>query len=222
MQNKLHITYYTDPLCCWSWAMEPAWQRLLKSYEDRITWRYCMGGLLPDWKSYQDTEQHVSRPIQMGPVWLEAKYISEQPMDETIWLADPPASSYPACLAVKCAALQSAVAEHHYLYALRKAVMVEKRNIAKKEVLLAVADEVAMTFPEIINAVKFHKDLEMGNSLEDFRADLKEVSYRNIRRFPSLVLHQDNGQGTLIRGYRPVEVLLDIVQKHIASLPAPF
>lgn len=197
--------------------MEPAWQELLRVYEGNITWRYCMGGLLPDWKSYRDTEQHVSRPFQMGPVWLEAKYISNQPIDETIWFADPPASSYPACLAVRCAALQSAQAEHHYLYALRKAVMAERRNIAKKEVLLAVADEVAVQFPGIMDMVKFRADIEMGNSLEDLRADLKEVSYRNIGRFPSLVLHQDNGLGTIITGYRPFEVLHGLVKKHLGT-----
>ena len=25
---SLSIEYYTDPLCCWSWAFEPQWRRL--------------------------------------------------------------------------------------------------------------------------------------------------------------------------------------------------
>ncbi|MBO9152028.1 DsbA family protein [Chitinophaga sp. GCM10012297] len=214
-QTQLHITYYTDPLCCWSWAMEPAWRQLLASHEGRVSRRYCMGGLLQDWQHYHDPEQHVSRPIQMGPVWLDAKYASGQPINERIWIADPPASSYPACLAVKCAALQSPDAEEVYLYALRKAVMADCRNIAKKEILLAVAGEVAAE--GLLDAGVFIKDLEAGNGLESFRADLQETAYRGIHRFPSMVLQSANGEGLVIKGYRPLPSLLEAAEKVLSA-----
>ena len=55
IQNKEHqadrveITFYTDPLCCWSWAFEPQWRRLQYEFQDRIIYRYVMSGLLPGW-----------------------------------------------------------------------------------------------------------------------------------------------------------------------------
>src|SRR6478609_7542743 len=107
----LQIVYYTDPLCCWSWAFEPQWRRLRYELGNQMRFRYCMGGLLADWEKYNDPMNAVSRPSQMGPLWFEAKYISGMPIREHIWHKDPPASSYPACIAVKCAALQSAAAE---------------------------------------------------------------------------------------------------------------
>src|SRR3546814_17149873 len=43
------IVYFTDPLCSWSWALEPQWRRLLFTFGDRLYWRYRMGGMIPDW-----------------------------------------------------------------------------------------------------------------------------------------------------------------------------
>jgi hypothetical protein len=68
-EDLVEITYYTDPLCCWSWAFEPQWRRLRYEYSGKIKWRYRMGGLLPDWSSFSDPMNDVSRPIQMGPFW---------------------------------------------------------------------------------------------------------------------------------------------------------
>lgn len=109
--DLLEITYYTDPLCCWSWAFEPQWRRFLYEFRGKIRYRYCMGGLLPQWNNYNDAINSVTRPIQRGPVWMHAKQMSGMPIDQNIWMRDPPSSSYPACIAVKCAALQSPYAE---------------------------------------------------------------------------------------------------------------
>src|SRR5215203_2358567 len=97
---RLQITYYTDPLCCWSWGMEPAIRRLRYEYAEVIGWRFCMGGLLPDWKRFSDPVNHVSRPAQMGPVWMHAMQITGMEMKTTMWHTSPPSSSYPACTAV--------------------------------------------------------------------------------------------------------------------------
>src|ERR1044072_7891663 len=92
--DQVEIVYYTDPLCCWSWAFEPQWRRLLFEYQGDIEWKYCMGGLLPAWDSYDDTVNNVTRPIQMGPVWMHAAQVSGMPIQTRIWMNDPPASSY--------------------------------------------------------------------------------------------------------------------------------
>src|SRR5690348_12262205 len=93
--GRVQIIYYTDPLCCWSWGFEQHWQRLLKEYADEISYRYCMGGLLADWNNYKDTMNAISRPVQMGPLWLEVHHITGAPLNDRIWISDPPASSYP-------------------------------------------------------------------------------------------------------------------------------
>ena len=137
--DVVEIVYYTDPLCCWSWAIEPQWRRLQYEYRGHLQLRYCMGGLLPSWKHFSDAANSVSRPAQMGPIWMEATHISGMPIQNTIWITNPPASSYLACIAVKCAGLQSAEAEAQYLRLLREAVMLKGENIDKQSVLIKIA-----------------------------------------------------------------------------------
>lgn len=52
--DRVEITFYTDPLCCWSWAFEPQWRRLQFEYQDKLAIRNVMSGLLPSWKNYND------------------------------------------------------------------------------------------------------------------------------------------------------------------------
>src|SRR5512143_835188 len=131
------VVCYTDPLCSWSWAFEPQWRRLRFEGGDRLAWRYRMGGMIPDWSRYSDPVNAVSRPLQMAPQWFEVRHVTGMPIDERIWFEDPPASSHPACIAVKAAELQSSEAAELYLRRLREAVMLDRRNIARREILLA-------------------------------------------------------------------------------------
>lgn len=208
-EDRVEIVYYTDPLCCWSWAFEPQWRRLRYEFSGKIKWRYCMGGLLPSWNSYNDPINAVSRPLQMGPVWMEAKYVSGMPIADRIWFDDPPASSYPACIAVKCAQLQSAEAGELYLRCIREAVMLEGSNIAKQEVLIEEAEKLAQAAPLTFDAARFTHDLQQEAAREDFRADLQRVRYHNIGRFPTLTLQKPSQAGVMLVGYRPYSVLLD-------------
>lgn len=208
--GRLEIVYYTDPLCCWSWAFEPAWQQLLQEQQGNISWRYCMGGLLAGWPTYHDAVNAVSKPVQMGPLWMQASQVSGQPMNDRIWFLDPPASSYPACLAVKCAGIQSGEAAHLYLYAIRSAIMKDGKNIAKKTVLLETAAGLSAEHPGILDLQRFEADLESDQAVDLLKQDLQEVSYRNITRFPTLSVKQGNKR-VVITGYRPYEALQGII-----------
>ena len=216
--DQVEITFYTDPLCCWSWAFEPQWRKFQYLFNDKITVRYVMAGLLPSWKNYSDPVYSVSRPLQMGPVWLQASQASGMPITDKIWVNDPPASSFPACIAVKCVQLQSSTAGIKYLRMLREAVMIEGKNIAKQEVLIQLAEKLAGVSKGILNIDKFCNDLTGGIGLEAFRADWQEVQSRNITRFPALIIRAVNKQAIMITGYRPYSVLLDAIKQISPSI----
>lgn len=205
--DRYEIVYYTDPLCSWSWAFQQHWERLLAEYKDVISVRYCMGGLIESWQSYYDAENSVSKPIQMGPLWMQVSHIANVAIDSSIWVKDPPASSYLACTAVKCAAIQSSMTGEQYLKMLRTAVMLHGRNIAKQSVLMAVASELVGTGVNM-DLDRFNSDLVNGNGIKAFTADLQEVRYRNINRFPSLTINNATGKGVLLKGYTPYEKVL--------------
>lgn len=216
----VRIVYYTDPLCCWSWALEPHWQRLRYEFGDHLQYCYRMGGLIPDWDKFRDPLNSIHRPGQMGPYWMYVRSVSGVPIDEGIWHEDPPASSYPACIAVKAAERQGPEQAERYLRRLRQAVMTERRNVAHRDVLLDLAGELAAEVREgaSFDLPRFADDLDAADTLAAFRDDLKEARYQGIGRFPTLALLRPDGTGLLLVGYRPYSVLRDALQHLMPTL----
>lgn len=202
--GQVKINFYTDPLCCWSYAFEKEWRKLLANYGDTIDYQYVMCGMIPTWATYNDPMNSVSKPLQMGPVWMHASEVTHTKMAYQVWHEDPPSSSYPACIAVKTAALQSNKAGEQYLLKIRSAIMNDGRNISKPEVLLDVAEELDSS---TLDFEQFKEDWTQGKGKELFRADLQKASYHKIGRYPTLTFQNPQGKGIIITGYRPYEIL---------------
>src|SRR5690606_6813914 len=126
------------------------------------------------WQSYNDPLNSVSKPIQMGPIWMHASEVTQVKMKYSIWHEDPPSSSYPACIAVKTARLQSAEAADKYLYEIRRALMDDGLNISKPEILLEIGGNLD---GDIFNFELFEKDWREGKGKDGFRQDLKKAKY---------------------------------------------
>src|SRR4051812_21150284 len=86
----LEVTCYTDPLCPWSWAMEPQWRRFRSEYGVQLDWRNVMGGMIADWPSYNDALNSIHNPAQMAAHWYHIRQLTGAPFDETLWSDDPP------------------------------------------------------------------------------------------------------------------------------------
>lgn len=207
--SKVHIVFYTDPLCCWCWAFDQHWQRFRAEYGHSIKWEYCLGGMIPDWDQFTDPLNMVERPAQMGPMWMEARHITGAPLDESIWMSDPPTSSYPASIAVKTAALQSEEAGNVLFHHLQEAVMTKKINIAKNENIQEVAYALSQDNKSVFDYERFVQEYNNEASREAFRANLRLARYNRIGRFPTLTMTRRGGTGIMLTGYRPYQVLLD-------------
>ena len=71
--GAVHVTYYTDPACPFSWAVEPALRRLVVEFADDLSITYAMGGLAREFRKPIETMRHV----------LEAA--AEQGLDGPLW-----------------------------------------------------------------------------------------------------------------------------------------
>jgi predicted DsbA family dithiol-disulfide isomerase len=145
----------------------------------------------------------------MGLQCYQVRQLTGMPLDEQVWRDDPPSSSYPACLAVKAAERQSPGAGEAYLRRVREAVMLRRRNVARGEVLMELAQDVAgdPSLGFVFDAERFVDDLLGSEVKEAFHDDLRQVAYRNISRFPTLVLRVEGKLGIALAGYRPYEVI---------------
>lgn len=171
--------------------------------------------MIPDWNSYTDDMNSVTKPLQMGPLWMHASEVTHVPMKYSIWHEDPPASSYPACIAVKTASLQSKHAEELYLLNVRKALMLDGKNIAKSSVLGDIAKEI--DGPDF-SFEQFKDDWDAGRGKEAFRADMQKAKQHKIGRYPTLVFQNVKGDGVMMVGYRPYDVLLAAFERFRASV----
>lgn len=202
--DKFHVEYFTDPLCCWSWAMEPQMRKLRFLLKDRLELKYVMGGLLKDWDQFSDKLNDINRPTQFGPLWMEAKHISGQPIEDHIWLKNPIQSSYPACMAVKAANAQSKMAGDAMLRELREAVMLHQKNIGETEVLLEIAAN--LESKKLLELERFKNCFFSPEAAHLFQEDINEAKVKEITRFPSLLISYGN-RTVQITGYRPFSAL---------------
>jgi protein-disulfide isomerase-like protein with CxxC motif len=57
--GAVHVSYYTDPACPYSWAAEPALRRLQVEFAEGLTITYVMGGLAREFRKLPQTMRHV-------------------------------------------------------------------------------------------------------------------------------------------------------------------
>jgi len=128
--GAVHVSYFTDPACPWSWAAEPAVRRLLVEFGDDMAVTYVMGGLAREFRTPVETMRHV----------LDAAAASGMPTDPRLWLDAPPVSSYPACQAIKAAAEQGL--DEPYLRIVREGLMVDRLKLDNADALIGAARRV--------------------------------------------------------------------------------
>ncbi|HSD76537.1 MAG TPA: DsbA family protein [Solirubrobacteraceae bacterium] len=145
----------TDPADPWSWAAEPAVRRLTVEFGDELAITYVMGGFA----------RRVTDGAAVARRALDAAAAAGMPADPRLWLDGHPASSYPACLAVKAAAEQGLDAA--VLRVLREGFMVDRRRQDTPAALLEAVRAV-----DGLDVERFAVDLRSNAIVEAFGADL--------------------------------------------------
>lgn len=151
----VHTYYYTDPFCPWSWALEPSLRKLAVEFTGSFEVHYGMCGMA----------REIGDPAHLVAEMLEASEESGMPVDPRVWLADPPRSSHPACLAVKAASEQGDPAP--YLRRLREGVQCRRRKLDTPDALVGAAREVPG-----LDVERLRLGLVSNGVLEAFAADL--------------------------------------------------
>jgi predicted DsbA family dithiol-disulfide isomerase len=191
--GAVHVTYFTDPACPWSWAAEPGLRRLQAEFGASLRITYVMGGLAREFQKPLETMRHV----------LDAAEASSMPVDPRLWLDSPPRSSYPACQAVKAAAEQGL--DGPSLRVLREGMMVERRALDTPDALIDAARRVSgMTVERFAIDLRSNAIVEaFGADIERARAAAPQTHTAEVRRvpFPSFEFRGDDGAGPLVGVY---------------------
>ena len=192
-EKSIKLIYYTDPICSSCWGIEPQLRKLKLEYGNAIEIDYRMGGLLPDW-SYNSGG--IGKPADVASHWDEVSVHYDMPIDGDLWLEDPLDSSYPPSIAFKAAQMQDEQKALLFMREMREMVFLQKKNIAKWELLKVAAKTVGL------NVEQFETDFE-GKAKTLFEDDLKLGKELGVRGFPTLFFMDDAGNKETVYGTRP-------------------
>ena len=192
-EKSIKLIYYTDPICSPCWGIEPQLRKLKLEYGNAIEIDYRMGGLLPDW-SYNSGG--IGKPADVASHWDEVSVHYDMPIDGDLWLEDPLDSSYPPSIAFKAAQMQDEQKALLFMREIREMVFLQKKNIAKWELLKVAAKTVGL------NVEQFETDFE-GKAKTLFEDDLKLGKELGVRGFPTLFFMDDAGNKETVYGTRP-------------------
>jgi protein-disulfide isomerase-like protein with CxxC motif len=215
------VRYYTDPVCPWSWGVEPSVRKLMVEFGDALGWTFVMGGLARDLsktgtdRADAGLEQVYGRLIRE---WLVVADRTGMPLDPLLWVESPITTSYPACMAVKAAAHQAADGGYAYLRRLREGLLCERRRLDHVEALVEEARNAGL------DVERFRIDLRSHGTTEAFGVDLEHsarladlaaaVDERYLSRssggapLPALEFSGAGGERWVI-GFQPYEAFRD-------------
>jgi ubiquinone/menaquinone biosynthesis C-methylase UbiE/predicted DsbA family dithiol-disulfide isomerase len=141
VEAVVRIVHFADPLCWWSWGLEPVLRRLEEVYGDRLEVEYRMGGMAEDiheWMHAYGVDETSTA------TWTrESMDITGNPVDPEFIRKTGVKSSYPTCRAFKAAERQDRRLAHRYFRRMMEAFQVRARP-ATEATLVDLAEDVGL------------------------------------------------------------------------------
>lgn len=203
--KKIIITTYTDVLCSWCWATEPAYRALETRFPDEIEFRYVYGGMIRSMADLAETADEaagleVARANQkiLGH-WQEGVKLHHMPIRAEgfgLFTDDPRTqSSYPQGIAFKAAQVANPELANRYLRRVREATMTEAKITSQREVQIELAREIGLDIE------KFTQALDDGTAERKLNGDLMLTQAQGVDVFPTFFIKTERAREGRLNGY---------------------
>ncbi|HEY5600402.1 MAG TPA: DsbA family protein [Candidatus Manganitrophaceae bacterium] len=202
MATPIRIDYYTDPLCSWCFAAEPTLDRVKEHFKDRIELHYKVFPL------FDDVREVMNDPARLWTIADRYRIVSKKTgvyIDNKVWSIDPPQSAWPACEAIKAAERQGFSAVDRFIKLLRNGVMLDGKNISRRDVQMELASKAGLDLP------RFEKDLSDPKVHDQALADVADARRENVESRPTFILANTQGDKVLIAGPRRFSLFKEAV-----------
>jgi len=138
---SITVVHYADPVCPWSWALEPVLRRLKEVYGTSLEIDYRMGGAIDtidNWMKNHGLDYD-------GAIWVHKVLTAKTgvPFDPDFLRKTAIKSSYPACLTVKASQLQDLGKAERYLRRMLETFLVRAEPYSQ-ELAFRIGGEVGL------------------------------------------------------------------------------
>lgn len=217
--DHIQLYYFTDPVCSHCYVMEPVLTKLLLEYGHLIDYTVIMGGMLEKWDDFGDAANGIAQAGDVYAHWREVSLQTHMPINGSVWLRDPIASSYPASKFYNVAEEMYPEQKHRLLRRIREAAFVFDENIARKEVLKRIADELGFDSEELWRRA----DSDEGREL--LQKDLHTTGVMGVGAFPTMMIGREDEYEVIVGSvdYPTLEAVVkrylpEAVKKELPSL----
>lgn len=201
MGNELKIIQYTDPMCVWCLALEPALRKIEFLASGQAEFHNVLGLLVGNVQEIIGNDKFSSMRFtklkkEMVDHFKDAANKSGMPIStEHMKTVQPDdVTSVPMSMAFEAMKLIDESIANRYLRRLREAFHSEDRTVSKYETLIELASEFD------IDVKQFKNHLTDGTAEEALKKDIQECHASGIRAFPTMLL-QYGEQKRIIRGF---------------------
>jgi predicted DsbA family dithiol-disulfide isomerase len=200
----VEVVLFHDVLCAWSYVADQRLEHLRDEYGAQVRWRYRGYPLRPE----EEALDKKQRALLARHFRRAAKEKEGAGVVADLWTgSDPPRSSLPPLVALEAARVQGEGAQRALLKALRMAAFLRGVNIARRDVLLEVAEGAGLDVP------RFLRDLDDPRAGEGLQEGLDDAESMGIRGVPAVVI----GDEWLMQGCRELSEYRQVIDKYLSE-----
>ncbi|HEX9429338.1 MAG TPA: methyltransferase domain-containing protein [Candidatus Bathyarchaeia archaeon] len=202
----IQVVHYADPWCWYCWGLEPVLRRLKEVYGDEIELVYKMGGMFNDMSEWM-AENGVDSMEALESWVKDSDKQMGNPFNVRFVTNLKPASTWPACVAVKAAESQGRELGEEFYRGLMEAVQIFGKDGSDQAVQTRVAQDVGLD-PE-----KFQSDLGHPRSQQRFLSDKDEMTREKGHFYALRIINTKTSRSKMVSGYQaePYERAIDIL-----------
>jgi len=213
--QKLTLYYVTDPICSHCWALEPVLRHFLTAYGHYFHVETIMGGLLEKWDGFADVSNGISSPTDVAAHWREVGEHARMPIDGSVWLTNPIASSYPPSRVFKVIQQKNEELAVIFLRRIREAVFAFNQNIAEDAILMAIVNKLGLDGKAIM------QEASQPSSHVLLQADFMKARNLGVRGFPTIMIVNEANKGVKIVGAQPFTAYVQALTQVLETEPVP-
>ena len=194
------LYYVHDPMCSWCWAFKPTWQKVRAEIDNKVNYRYLLGGLAPD----NNVPMGLETQNYIQANWEKIQQVvpgTEFNFD--FWrFCEPRRSTYIACRAVICARKQQPRVEEHFIEAIQRAYYLEAKNPSNKDTLINIAEKLGL------GTKQFADDLTSPEVQKILDREITLSQSLGMTSFPSLKLLSGGVMSTIEIDYNNAQSII--------------